>query len=184
MNIHSCPALRWPTIAFLTASAAFSLPTMSRAETYLGGSVGSASIETTINGIGFDEDDSTTKLIIGYIFDLPVFDLSLEANYVDFGAPRNDPSGAEMEITGIDAFVVAGLDFGLVGAFAKAGAIAWDADASAGSFASSSDGTDSVYGIGLRFNVASLFLRVEYEKFDIEATDDVDMISAGLVWRF
>jgi hypothetical protein len=160
------------------------LARVAQAEPYIGASVGSASIEASVDGMAFDEKDSAGKLMIGYIFDLPLFDLSLEASYVDFGAPANDALGSSLEIKGIDAFVVAGLDFGLVGAFVKAGTIAWDADARAGSFSSSSDGTDSAYGLGVRFNVASLFLRLEYERFDIDRADDVDLLSAGLVWRF
>ena len=155
-----------------------------RAEPYVGASIGSVSVEANVDGTSFDESDSAGKLIVGYIIDLPVVDLSLEANYVDFGSPHGEPNGARIDINGLDAFVVAGLDFGLVGAFIKAGTIAWDADARVGSFSSSADGTDSAYGIGMRFNIASLFLRVEYERFDIESADDVDLFSAGLVWRF
>jgi hypothetical protein len=168
----------------LTAFATVFAPSAAHAEFYAGASVGKASVEADIDGFGFDEDDSAGKLIFGYIIDLPVVDVSFEGNYVDFGAPRHDPSGAELEISGLDAFVVAGLDFGLVGVFAKAGVIAWDADASLNGFASSTDGNDPAYGIGMRFNVGSLFIRTEYEKFDIEDTNDVDMLSAGVVWRF
>jgi len=154
------------------------------AEPYIGASIGSVSVDANVGGATVDESDSAGKLIVGYILDLPVVDLSFEASYVDFGSPRDDSTGARLDLNGLDAFVVAGLDFGFVGAFVKAGAIAWDADASIGSFSGSSDGTDTAYGIGVRFNVASLFLRVEYERFDIESTNDVDLISAGLVWRF
>lgn len=170
--------------ALLASFAALLAPEAARAELYAGGSIGKASVEANVDGFGLDEDDAAEKLIVGYIFDLPVVDFSIEASYVDFGAPRNDATGAELKISGFDAFAVAGLDFGFVGVFAKAGAIAWDADASLDGFSASRDGTDSAYGLGVRFNVASLFIRAEYEKFDIDAADDLDMLSAGVIWRF
>ena len=171
------PTVTVGLLAFLSASLA-------HAEPYVGASIGSASVDANVGGVVVDDSDSAGKLIVGYIIDLPVVDFAIEANYVGFGSPRDDATGAKLDITGIDAFVVAGLDFGAVGAFVKAGAIAWDADASGDGFSGSSDGTDSVYGIGVSFNVASLFLRFEYERFDIESTNDVDLFSAGLVWRF
>jgi hypothetical protein len=148
------------------------------AEAYIGAGIGTAGI--TINS--FDEDDSAMKLIAGYIFDLPAVDFSVEGSYVDFGSPS--AADAEIEVTGLDAFAVAGIDFGLIGLFAKAGFIAWDADARASGFAGSDDGTDSAYGVGIRFNVGSLVIRAEYEKFDIDVADDLDMVSASLIWRF
>ena len=89
-------------------------PSIGRAEPYLGASVGSVSIEARVDDNSVDESDSAGKLIVGYIFDLPVVDLSFEANYVDFGSPRDDATGAALDINGLDAFVVAGLDFGPV----------------------------------------------------------------------
>jgi hypothetical protein len=184
MNLISLLGFRSLSVCALLPFAAILAPSAAQAEFYAGASVGQAAVEAEVEGFTFDEDDSAGKLIFGYVFDLPVVDVSLETNYVDFGAPRHDLSGAELEISGLDAFVVAGLDFGIVGVFAKAGVIAWDADASLDDFRASTDGNDSAYGLGLRFNVGSLFIRTEYEKFDIEATDDVDMLSAGVVWRF
>jgi outer membrane immunogenic protein len=181
---HSMKGLKVASNVLLATFATTLIAPTARAEPYVGGSVGNASVDASIGVVGFDESDSAKKLIVGYIIDLPVVDISVEGSYVDFGRPREDSSGAAFEIDGLDAFVVAGLDFGLVGVFAKAGLIAWDADAALSGFSSGTDGTDSAYGLGIRFNVASLFLRAEYEKFDIESTEDVDMLSVGVVWRF
>lgn len=166
------------------ACVAIAGPSIANAEPYAGGSIGKVSVEASVDAVRIEDHDKASKLIVGYIFDLPVVDLSLEANYVDFGSPRYNPSGAKLEISGLDAFMVVGLDFGFVGTFAKAGLIAWDADFSMDGFESSTSGNDSAYGIGVRFNVASFFIRAEYERFDIESAEDVDMFSAGFVWRF
>lgn len=175
---HSLAFQRFSTPVIIAAAALVIAPSAARAEFYAGASVGKASVEADF----FDENDTSKKLIFGYVFDLPVVDFSLETSYVDFGSPHR--GGAQIEITGLDAFAVAGLDFGFMGVFAKAGVISWDGDSRLGTFQESSSGTDSAYGIGARFNVASLFVRAEYEKFDIKDTDDVDMLSVGVVWRF
>jgi hypothetical protein len=154
--------------------------TAAQAEAYVGAGAGRANVRID----SFDENDSAMKFIAGYIFDLPAVDFSVEASYVDFGSPSDYAVNAEFEVAGIDAFAVAGIDFGLVGLFAKAGMIVWDADARAAGFSGSDDGTDSAYGVGIRFNVRSLAVRAEYEKFDIDAADDLDMLSASLIWRF
>jgi hypothetical protein len=182
-DLNALNFLRVGAFAGCTALAMLAMPSTARAEFYAGASVGKAAVEADIDGNGFDEDDTSGKLIFGYVFDLPVIDISLETSYVDFGAPRDTSTGAEVEISGLDAFAVAGLDFGFIGVFAKAGVLAWDADTRLGDVTASSDGSDTAYGIGARFNVGSLFIRTEWERFDIEDAD-VDMLSAGVIWRF
>ncbi len=76
-----------------------------------------------------------------------------------------------------------------MGVFVKAGVIAWEADFVAdvpviGRISDSDDGTDPAYGAGLRFSVGSFEIRGEYELFDIDGSDDVYLLSAGLVWTF
>ena len=169
---------RLVAMLLLVPAGAVGLIPAAQAELYAGGGIGRANVELG----SFDESDSATKLIVGYIFDLPAVDFSVEGNYVDFGKPEN--GGDELDVKGFDAFAVAGIDFGLVGIFAKAGVIAWDADATSGGFTDGTDGTDPAYGIGVRFNLASLDIRTEYEKFEIETADDLDLLSASIVWRF
>lgn len=158
--------------------------TQARADSggFVGGSVGRGSLEFDAGLFEFDEGDTAFKAFGGYIFDLPAVDFSVEGGYVDFGKPSG--GGLDIDVTGVDVFAVGGLDFGLVGVFAKAGLVSWDADLQLGPFSESDDGTDRAYGLGLRFHVGSVYIRAEYENFDIEDTDDVDMISAGIVWRF
>lgn len=151
---------------------------------YIGAAVG----DTTISDdLGFDENDSSYKAMLGYIFDVPVVDFAVELAYNDFGAPSGDVLGSDVEFDaeGISAFGIVGMDWGLVGGFLKAGVVQWDVDVAVDNIsAGSDDGTDAAYGVGLRFNFSSLELRAEYEIFDVADTDDVDMISLGVLWRF
>jgi hypothetical protein len=160
---------------------------------YAGGSVGSVTIqadipdEDNLEVFEFDENDFAWKAFGGYNFDLALLDLAIEGGYVDLGAPGGDIAGTNVElgVDGWDVFGVAGLQLGPIGAFAKAGVISWDLEATIdGLNSGEDDGTDPAYGIGARFNVGSFEIRGEYEMFDLDSADDVYMLSAGLVWTF
>jgi outer membrane immunogenic protein len=178
--------------AILLVAALLLVSAESRADSgfYVGGSVGSAGVEIDAGDPGdpvsFDEDDFAWKVFGGYNFDLPFLDLGVEGGYVDLGGPSADIGGTSFAVDadGLDLFGVAGVDLGPIGVFAKAGFIAWDATASVNGVGGSDDGTDPAYGIGAKFGFSSFAIRAEYEFFDIEDTQDVAMISAGLVWTF
>jgi len=167
------------------------LPGDSRADAYIGGSVGQAAIAITVNdqvqSFAFDENDFAWKAFAGYEFPFPVLNLGLEAGYVDFGAPSGSVLGSRLEVDadGFSGFGVLGFDLGPLGVFAKYGVVSWDASVSVdGIDAGSDDGSDPAYGIGAKIGLGSLAIRAEYEVFDIEDSDDVTMLSAGFVWSF
>jgi len=178
--------------AILLVAALLLLCAESRADSgiYIGGSVGTAGVEIDVNDpnnpVTFDEDDFAWKAFLGYNFDLILLNVAIEGGYVDFGAPGATIVGSDFKVDadGLDAFVVLGFDLGPVGVFAKAGVISWDASVSIDGLSTNDDGTDPAYGIGAKIGLGSFALRVEYELFDIEDTEAVSMISAGLVWTF
>jgi hypothetical protein len=151
---------------------------------YVGGSLGQSTIEADFSGTfdDFDEDEFSWKAYGGYNFDLVFIDLAVEAGYVDFGSPSSN--NIDLDVDGWDVFALAGVELGPIGLFAKAGMIAWDAEASFGPFRESDDGTDPAYGVGARFSLGSFEIRGEYEYFDVDSADDVYLLSAGLVWTF
>ena len=167
--------------ALVLLSSTF-LASAARAEFFVGGSLGSATVAANVEDARFDEDDNSWKVFGGYLFDLAIFDLGIEGGYMDLGSPSN--SAITIDTTAIDLFGVIGFDFNIVGLFAKAGVVSWDSDVSSGSFQFSNDGTDPAYGVGIKFAIASLAIRAEYEVFDFKDADDVDMISVGLAWHF
>jgi len=144
---------------------------------YIGAGVGDASVKDT----DFDASDSAYKLFGGYnIGFIPLVDFAVEASYVDFGKPST--STESVEISGLNAFGLAGLSFGPFGIFAKAGAISWDSDSTSGSVSSSDSGTDPAYGVGARLAIGSFSVRAEYEVYDLKS--DLDMISVSGVFTF
>jgi hypothetical protein len=146
---------------------------------YIGGGVGDASVDA--KEVDFDESDSAYKVFGGYNFGvIPLIDLAVEASYVDFGTPSR--GGIDVEITGLNAFGLAGLSFGPFGIFAKAGMIDWDVDVS-GNISDSDSGTDPAYGVGARFALGSFAVRAQYERYDVDQAD-VEMLSVSAVFTF
>jgi len=176
--------------AALMASALMLAPAESKAEAYIGASVGQAGVEVDVSAVppaSFDEDDFAWKAFIGYQWQLTAISLGVEGGYVDLGAPSGDVLGTSyaLDADGLDVFGTLGFNLGPVGVFAKYGVISWDASISVDGLGSGSDdGTDPAYGVGAKFGLGPLDIRAEYEIFDIDNTDDITMISVGLTWSF
>ena len=142
---------------------------------YIGAGAGDASIKEGT----FDESDSAYKILAGYnIGFIPFVDFAVEGSYVDFGNPGTSTNN--VEVTGLDAFGLVGLNFGPFGVFAKAGAINWDLKSNSGF---SDSGTDPAYGIGAKFSFLSFAVRAEYEVFEFDKADS-DMVSVSAVFTF
>jgi hypothetical protein len=146
---------------------------------YIGAGVGDASVKEG----DFDESDSAYKLFGGYnIGFIPLVDFAVEASYVDFGKPST--SAGSVEVTGLNAFGLAGLSFGPFGVFAKAGVLSWDSDSTFGTVSSSNSGSDPAYGVGARFAIGSFSIRAEYEAYDLDSDVDIGMVSVSGVFTF
>jgi outer membrane immunogenic protein len=176
----------------LAASAMMLMSTESKADSgvYLGGSIGQAGVKVediAVAAATFDENDFAWKAFGGFNFDLPVINLAVEAGYVNLGGPSGDVLGETLQIKtdGFDAFGVIGIDIGPLGVFAKYGLISWDAEFTVdGLSEGAEDGSDPAYGIGATFGIGSIDVRAEYEVFDIADSDDVSLVSVGIVWTF
>jgi outer membrane protein OmpA-like peptidoglycan-associated protein len=152
-------------------------------------------LDTPFDGdLKIDGDDTSWKAYLGYQF-LPW--LGVEAGYVDFGGVESDRRSignqtleADIDLTGINAFLVGTIPIGPVDLFAKVGAIDFRTDADvkfAGEKRSNSENdTQLAYGIGAAYNFGKGHwgLRVEAEGFDDNEVDDLYMLSAGITYRF
>lgn len=154
---------------------------------YLGASLGQSGVDIDEVGLAngdFSADATAFKVIAGWRF---LDWLSVEGNYVDLGSAdeRVDGENFEVDASGLSLSAVGFLPIGPVDLFARLGAINWDADVSIeGIDVGSDDGTDLTYGVGAQFRVWGLSVRAEYEQFDIEDADTVDLISLGVTWTF
>lgn len=171
--IKSCGVATVATLLFTPAAFADS-------GVFIGASVGSAALEA--KDLDFNESDGAQKVMLGYIFDMPVVDFGVELAYADLG--NQSDALIDVEATALTGFATAGIDFGLFGFFAKAGMVSWDADVTVLGLSDSDSGTDPAYGLGMRLTFSSIELRAEYEILDVEDIDTFNMASVGVIWRF
>jgi hypothetical protein len=161
---------------------------MAHAGLYVGASYGDTSIKQEDSSFSFDGSSNTAKVFAGFTF---MKFVGIEASYLDMGSAEDEVApgiDASVDLTGWDLFIVGNLPIGKhFDIFAKAGLVVWDASTSISGISGdeSDDGNDPVYGAGFRFKFAKLIgVRLEYERFDIQDTDGVDMASAGIEFRF
>lgn len=183
LNMRSKLIAATAVLAAMTAFPAFAVDN----GIYLGASIGQSGVdvdEAGLDGGDFSSDATGFKVIAGWRF---LDWLSIEGNYVDLGSSDDTVDGDRLEVdaSGISLSAVGFLPIGPVDLFARVGAINWDADFEVEDFGKvSDDGTDLTYGVGAQFRVWGLSIRAEYEQFDIEDTDTVDLLSLGVTWTF
>ncbi|MFG6178665.1 porin family protein [Halomonas sp. THAF12] len=165
----------------LTLTAAPALATGSTGF-YLGGGVGQMHGDND-----FDDESELWKLTAGYnVGWLPFLDLGAELGYVNGGTLDGEVNGrsATLDVEAFEAMGVAGLSFGPLGVYAKAGMADWDAERRGAGLNRDDSGTDPVYGLGARFELLDITGRVEVERIDTDEIGDIDMVSAGVVYTF
>ena len=144
---------------------------------YVGAGIGSMGVDVG----GFSGDDMGYKVFGGWMFN-PYIGGELE--YIDGGTAED--RGVEIDVSGFNASLRGAYPVSeQFSVFAKVGMLFWDADVSSSGVSGSDDGEDFSWGVGLGFDFADNFgVTLEYQGFEIEDTDTVDLISAGLVWKF
>jgi len=176
---------------FCCAVVLSSAPATRAGEFFVGGSIGQSSVETNVldidTSIDFSGEDTGYKLFGGYAlgrhltFEVAVFDLGTVSDSV-FGFDVSS------EVYGADAAMTAGVNlFKVANAYIKGGFAWWDVKAqfdSGGPMRFRDTGTDVMWGVGVRFNVGPIFIRGEYEVFELENADEVSLASIGVAYRF
>ncbi|MFL6563467.1 MAG: outer membrane beta-barrel protein [Burkholderiales bacterium] len=153
---------------------------------YLGAAIGKAGIKDNINTETFDSNDAAYKAFIGWRFKVPLVDLAIEGAYTDFGKP-SQTVGAQRVQTKLHGPSLAGLailPLGPIDLYGKAGAINWSADTTIAGSTTSKSGTDTFYGLGVGFTIWKLGLRAEYERFQVQDVDRVDLFSLSALFQF
>lgn len=162
---------------------------------YVGGALSRSSIDTNGDFFGFSfKDEDTAYKLIGGI--RPFDRLAIEANYVDFGNLEFDDGlvvdgvRGEYEAKALDAFAVVFAGGPFIEGFGKIGAVFWDADAAVqGGLAGldlrdSDSGADLAWGAGAQAYLGGLAVRLEFERFEIDRADKLDLWSLGVTYTF
>jgi len=164
-------------------------PTAQAGKIYFGASAGDASIEVTELDARFDVDDTGYKLFAGYRF-LKFW--AFEAQYTNLGSFAADIAGTTIDADA-DLYGVAGLGIlpvtPKVDLFVKVGYIRWDTAGivsdGVDDVSLNDDGMDLSYGAGIAYRISQRTgIRLEYETFDFENTENVKFTSLGLQLKF
>jgi hypothetical protein len=161
------------------------LPKTAHAEVVLGASAGEAGIDVT--STEFDESDFSWKAFAGFRF-IKYFGMKVE--YLDLGSPEASlPSIGDVAVQGTAWNVAAegvlpiGEHFEL---FATLGYVFWEFDSSDSGILSDDDsGEDLNYGVGGAFIIGKhVGIRAEWQRFDAGGVTNVDVLTAGVDFRF
>jgi opacity protein-like surface antigen len=177
----------WPVIAAAALLNLFAPCANGADGLYIGAGIGQAGVKDNINTETFDAHDASYKAFIGWRFNIvPILDLAVEGAYTEFGKPSQTVAAQRVE-TKLHGPSVAGLailPLGPIDLYGKAGAMNWSADTTIGSSTTSKSGTDLFYGLGVGFYIWKLGFRAEYERFQIEEIDRVDLFSLSALFQF
>ena len=146
---------------------------------YLGAGIGQSNVDVDLGPANIDGDDTGYKAIVGF---RPLDFLAIEVNYIDFGSMEDN--GVKVDGDAIAAFALGMLPVGPVDLYAKAGFSDTDASVATGPFRFDEGRTDFAYGAGVQIRFLSLAARLEYEVFDVEDVDDLNMITLGVTYTF
>ena len=152
---------------------------------YIGGALGNTVIQDTIpisqvQNADFDANSAGFKGFVGLRLD----SLAVEASYLNFGKPDDTHAvgNLELEISGFDLTGLINFSIGPIDLFGRGGLFVWESKTKVVGIRNiNADGADLVLGLGIGFNLGSLGIRGEVERFDVDDVDDVYFISLGIV---
>ena len=159
---------------------------------YLGAGVSQSKLDNVGEDFGtgnlndFKLDDTSWKLIGGF---RPLDNFAVELNYMDLGDESRNIAGQRFEVDGkaYAAYALGILPIGPIDLYAKGGLVRWETKASYNGplgFRFDDDGTEFGYGVGVQARLGSLAGRLEYEQFDVDNTDGVELLTLGVTWTF
>jgi len=173
------------------AVAFLAVPALATADSglFVGGSIGSATVDDDFDGAIFDSDTSAYRIVGGYQFG-DVF--GLELGYQDFG--NMDETVIIDDISSMTRISASGwtaggtLDLPLgdkFSLFGRAGVFFWEADVHVDGFSIDVPSDENpYYGAGARVKVSSnLSLIGDWSRYELDDVD-TDVISIGFQYRF
>ncbi len=148
---------------------------------FIGGSIGSTTIDENFDGALLDDNATAFRLVTGYQFsDM----LGLEIGYQEFG--EFDELQTTISADGWTAGATLDLPLGdRFSLFGRAGYFFWDADVVVDGFSIDVPGDENpYYGAGARVNLSRNFSLIgDWSRFELDDLD-TDVISLGFQYRF
>ncbi len=178
-------------VAVVAALLSGAAPSLAAAEGsfYLGGSLGSASLNDDFDGFAVDSDSTAFRVIAGWQFNEY---FSLEGGYHQFGAFEQtfDVAGETLDVSlKADGFTLGATGtIPLAGKFAlygRAGSFFWDGDADINNVSQADPGDTNLYfGAGARYAFTERFALIgDWTRYELEDTQS-DVVSLGFTVGF
>lgn len=154
---------------------------------YLGAGIGQVTTRD-FEDTDFNQDDSGFKIFGGWRAKY----FGIEGGYRDLGEPTElgeviDALGLEglsVKTTGWDLYAMLIAPIGPVELFAKGGGVYWQVEANLGGLREERDGGSPAWGLGAALRLGPVSLRAEYESFEVDVLDKLDMYSVSAILNF
>lgn len=175
--------------AALLTLALLPLNTVAADSFYLGGSIGSASLDEDFDGLGVDTDSTSYRLVAGWRFNEY---FAIEGGYHDFGDFEQDidingtPSTVKLSADGFtlgaNGSIPIGDKFSLVG---RAGWFFWDGNAEINNVSQATpEDTNLFLGAGVSYAVGDHFRLIgDWTRYELESANS-NVISVGFQFGF
>jgi hypothetical protein len=153
---------------------------------YLGAGISKSKVDDILD-TGVDIDDTAWKAIAGF---RPIDLFAVEANYMDLGSERRTLAGtnvnADAKAFSVEGLIYAPIPVPFLGVYGKAGFARWDLNGDTDSNLVRLDrhGTEFAWGAGAQVSFGSFGARLEYDNFDIDNTNGLDLYTLGFTWTF
>lgn len=155
---------------------------------YLGAGIGASYIKANVEDLDADlfeisGSDFAYKIFGGYKV-IPF--ISLEGGYRDLGKTTDMVEGTELgaDISGWDVEAVGVLPILVARVWVKVGYFFWSSKSGPESNLESDSGSDFMWGLGGGISIATIGIRAEWEKFEMENTEHISMFSLGATLGF
>lgn len=155
---------------------------------YLGAGIGASFIELDVEDLDADlfklsGNDFAYKFFGGYKA-IPF--LSFEGGYRNLGKVTDMVNDVELgaDISGWDVEAMGVLPILVARLWVKLGYFFWSSESGPGGSTESDSGSDFMWGLGGDFSILKIGIRAEWEKFEIENTDHISMLSVGATIGF
>jgi OmpA-OmpF porin, OOP family len=152
---------------------------------YGGASIGQATIDACDGVTNCDDKDTSWKIFGGWEMNS---NIAFEAAWVDFGEISGSVDGSAVSAEA-DGWTLAAK--GILplneqfGVFGKFGMIMWDFKGGGAASGINDDGTDLMYGLGAQYMFTDqLGVVGEWEWYDIDNGNDIDLFSIGALFKF
>jgi hypothetical protein len=154
---------------------------------YLGAGIGQVTTRD-FEDTDFNQDDSGFKLFGGWRAKF----FGIEGGYRDLGEPTElgevmdafGIDGLSVKTTGWDLYAMLIAPIGPLEFFAKAGGVYWQVEANFAGLREERDGGSAAWGLGAALRFGPVSIRAEYESFEVDVLDKLDMYSIGAAFHF